>query len=61
MTVEYCYADECWNVTEAEYTSSTIKWTSRGGSRFEFKLTNEKIRGKLRNQRGTTRIKMSRQ
>lgn len=59
MSVEYCYEGECWSIEEYEFDDGTLAWSIRGWQ-FEFTLKGEKVRGKLKNPRGTTRINMKR-
>ena len=59
MAVEYCYNNECRSIEGYTFEDGTLAWTNRGW-RFEFTLKGERVRGKLTNPRGTTRISMKR-
>lgn len=56
-TVEYCYRTDCWTIEEYTVDDDTLGWRNRGW-RFSFTLTGDRVRGKLVNPQGTTRITM---
>ena len=58
-SVEYCYRDECWDVRQYTVEDGTLAWDNRGW-KFSFTLKGDRVKGKLRNPRGTTRITMKR-
>ena len=58
-SVEYCYREECWDVRNYSVDNNTLGWNNRGW-KFSFTLKGDRIRGKLTNARGTTRITMKR-
>ena len=60
MSVEYCYEDECWPIEVYTVDENALAWKTRRGWRFEFTLHGEKVRGTLKNPRGTARITMKR-
>ena len=60
MAVQYCYRDECWDIEEYTFDEGTLAWRSPSGWVFEFDLEGKKVRGKLTNPRGTSRISMKR-
>ena len=59
MAVEYCYDGDCSNIAGATFDDGKLRWSNEGWH-FEFELKGEKVRGKLRNPRGTIRISMKR-